>query len=456
LDMARHVPLYRALLELLRAIASCTCMVPLLLPLSTENGEEEEEQSECQTSVGTLLAKMKTCVDTYTNRLRSKRENIKTGVKPDASDQEPEGLTLLVPDIQKTAEIVYAATTSLRQANQEKKLGEYSKKVAMKPKPLSVLKSLEEKYVAVMKKLQFDTFEMVSEDEDGKLGFKVNYHYMSQVKNANDANSAARARRLAQEAVTLSTSLPLSSSSSVFVRCDEERLDIMKVLITGPADTPYANGCFEFDVYFPQDYPSSPPLVNLETTGGHSVRFNPNLYNDGKVLVSVQSLILVAEPYFNEPGYERSRGTPSGTQSSREYDGNIRQATVIHKHFYLKRVEIMAQCEEWIADIQQYSSDKRVGRTMSHHAAALKGVGPWVGNVHATQYSRLINNISYFERHTAQLREELLKLPCPEGLDPDADDASEMCSATAGAEETLMHDQVKPSSSKELPSDFKL
>ena len=70
---------------------------------------------------------------------------------------------------------------------------------------------------------------MVSEDEDGKLGFKVNYHYMSQVKNANDANSAARARRLAQEAVTLSTSLPLSSSSSVFVRCDEERLDIMKV-----------------------------------------------------------------------------------------------------------------------------------------------------------------------------------------------------------------------------------
>ncbi|KAK2092310.1 Baculoviral IAP repeat-containing protein 6 [Saguinus oedipus] len=157
-----------------------------------------------------------------------------TRVKPDASDQEPEGLTLLVPDIQKTAEIVYAATTSLRQANQERKLGEYSKKAAMKPKPLSVLKSLEEKYVAVMKKLQFVclyyTFEMVSEDEDGKLGFKVNYHYMSQVKNANDANSAARARRLAQEAVTLSTSLPLSSSSSVFVRCDEERLDIMKVM----------------------------------------------------------------------------------------------------------------------------------------------------------------------------------------------------------------------------------
>ena len=54
--------------------------------------------------------------------------------------------------------------------------------------------------------------------------------------------------------------------------------------MTGPADTPYANGCFEFDVYFPVDYPNSPPLINLETTGNHTVRFNPNLYNDGKVV----------------------------------------------------------------------------------------------------------------------------------------------------------------------------
>uniref|UniRef100_A0A8C8C3E1 Dual E2 ubiquitin-conjugating enzyme/E3 ubiquitin-protein ligase BIRC6 n=1 Tax=Oncorhynchus tshawytscha TaxID=74940 RepID=A0A8C8C3E1_ONCTS len=469
LDMARHVPLYRALLELLRAISTSTALVPLLLPLSGDPSqeEEEEERSEGQTSVGMLLAKMKTCVDTYTNRLRSKKDKAKGVVKPDSSDPEPEGLTLLVPDIQRTAEIVYAATTSLRQANQERKLAESSKKATTRPKPMSILRSLEEKYVAIMKKLQFDTFEMVTEDDDGKLVFKVNYHYMSQVKNASDANSAARARRLAQEAVTLSTSLPLSSSSSVFVRCDEERLDIMKVLITGPADTPYANGCFEFDVYFPQDYPNSPPLVNLETTGGHSVRFNPNLYNDGKVclsilntwhgrpeekwnpqtssflqvLVSVQSLILVSEPYFNEPGYERSRGTPSGTQSSREYDGNIRQASVkwamleqmrnaspcfkevIHKHFYLKRVEVMAQCEEWIADIQQYSSDKRVGRTMSHHAAALK-------------------------RHTAQLREELLKLPCPEGLEPDGEEFSDK-SAALLVKELANQDAEKPSGSQD-------
>lgn len=49
---------------------------------------------------------------------RSKKDKSKGVVKPDGSDPEPEGLTLLVPDIQRTAEIVYAATTSLRQANQ--------------------------------------------------------------------------------------------------------------------------------------------------------------------------------------------------------------------------------------------------------------------------------------------------------------------------------------------------
>ena len=79
----------------------------------------------------------------------------------------------------------------------------------------------------------------------------------------------------------------------------------MKALITGPAGTrmslspsllrfpkkrinnfpnlsicylAYDGGCFEFDIFFPQNYPNGPPLVNLETTGGKTVRFNPNLY----------------------------------------------------------------------------------------------------------------------------------------------------------------------------------
>jgi baculoviral IAP repeat-containing protein 6 len=59
------------------------------------------------------MSQNKTCVGTHTNHLRSEKKNVKTGVSPDTPDQEPEGLTLLIPDIQKTTEIVYTATTNL-------------------------------------------------------------------------------------------------------------------------------------------------------------------------------------------------------------------------------------------------------------------------------------------------------------------------------------------------------
>jgi hypothetical protein len=64
-------------------------------------------------------------------------------------------------------------------------------------------------------------------------------------------------------------------------------MDKMRALITGPEDTPYYGGCFIFDVYFPDDYPNVPPLMELETTGGGVARFNPNLYADGKVCLSL-------------------------------------------------------------------------------------------------------------------------------------------------------------------------
>ena len=168
-----------------------------------------------------------------------------------------------------------------------------------------------------------DTYQITEYDpnEESKLIFAVPYHYSNQILNNISNIAPSRARRLAQEVASLSTSLPLSLSSTVFLCCDEERLDVMKVtvpvylcciyslsllslhnvifalslslslslhfsqvLITGPSDTPYANGCFLFDVYFPPDYPSVPMSINLCTTGQGSVRFNPNLYNDGKVI----------------------------------------------------------------------------------------------------------------------------------------------------------------------------
>lgn len=273
LDITRHIPLYRAILKILRAIALSNQLLTLLMP---------QRREEVTTSITALLANMKNCVDTYASRLKVNKKSTLKGqtqkVTISIDDGDDEGLALLIPDIQETTSIVQNTINIdpiiLSDDNDDMSV----------ERPLS--SSLEQRYLEVMKRLQFDTFEMIVETDNG-YRFAISHHFENNVRMAGDRGHPARVKRLAQETVTLSTSLPLSYSSSVFVRCDNDRLDIMKVLITGPADTPYANGCFEFDVYFPPDYPNAPMMINLETTGRHTVRFNPNLYNDGKVCLSV-------------------------------------------------------------------------------------------------------------------------------------------------------------------------
>ena len=49
-----------------------------------------------------------------------------------------------------------------------------------------------------------------------------------------------------------------------------------------------------------------------------------------QVLVSIQSLILVPEPYFNEPGYEILLGTVKGKRCSQSYNEEVLLQTVVH------------------------------------------------------------------------------------------------------------------------------
>ncbi|KAL6538345.1 Ubiquitin-conjugating enzyme E2, catalytic domain ues [Orobanche gracilis] len=123
----------------------------------------------------------------------------------------------------------------------------------------------------------------------------------------------------------------------------ESRMDLLRAVIIGAEGTPYHGGLFFFDVFFPSTYPNVPPHVHYRSRG---LRINPNLYNCGKVclsllntwsgsvkekwvagvstmlqvLVSIQGLILNAKPYFNEPGYANMRGTVLGEKNSLEYN----------------------------------------------------------------------------------------------------------------------------------------
>ncbi|OIW29342.1 UBC-like protein [Coniochaeta ligniaria NRRL 30616] len=150
-------------------------------------------------------------------------------------------------------------------------------------------------------------------------------------------------KKLVAQIANLRTSLP----EGIWVRHGSSRLDVMKVLMVGPKGTPYEHGLFEFDLFCPGEFPNRPPSVFFRTTGGGNVRFNPNLYEDGKVclsilgtwsgetwngaystllqvLVSIHGMIFVDQPWYNEPGRERMQNKAA----SKAYNTQIQQYTL--------------------------------------------------------------------------------------------------------------------------------
>jgi len=198
-------------------------------------------------------------------------------------------------------------------------------------------------------------------------------------------------KRLAKEYASLANSLPIFYGSSIFIRINELDNRMIKVLITGPSDTPYDSGCFMFDVYIGNSYPAHAPKMLFVNHGGK--RFNPNLYNCGKVclsllgtwrgqggenwnpetstlqqlFISVQAQILIEQPFYNEPGHEQSYNSASGMETSRQYNCEQRYNTmehtmydllvnpnkypefsdVIKTHFKLKKDYILQLCDKW-------------------------------------------------------------------------------------------------------------
>lgn len=247
-------------------------------------------------------------------------------------------------------------------------------------------------YIETLKPMLFD--KRVMADSAGNY----HNHYSARIAADGSKVSSATIKRVMRELRGLKKSLPIGFESSIFLRYDKSKPFVIQVLITGPHDTPYDSGAFLFDVYCSPEYPRSSPNVNLATTGGGSVRFNPNLYNCGKVclsllgtwrgggrseewtekstmlqvLVSIQALILVKYPYYNEPGVESQIGTPEGERGQRTSSNGgyeyLRVATiqwamvdqlrnppagfeeVIRQHFRLKRRHILEVSDQWLAE----------------------------------------------------------------------------------------------------------
>lgn len=78
---------------------------------------------------------------------------------------------------------------------------------------------------------------------------------------------------------------PMKDNGIYYVH-DESDMLRGYAMIVGPEDTPYYGGFYFFRFQFPSDYPYSPPVVTYCTNDGH-IRFNPNLYGNGKVCISI-------------------------------------------------------------------------------------------------------------------------------------------------------------------------
>lgn len=94
-------------------------------------------------------------------------------------------------------------------------------------------------------------------------------------------------KRITKELESLRKNLPCSPEASVFLMYDSQDMGKMKVLITGPSETPYAHGFFLFDIRILENYPESPPLVMFCTAINRNFQFGPNFLKSGEICLSL-------------------------------------------------------------------------------------------------------------------------------------------------------------------------
>lgn len=309
--------------------------------------------------------------------------------------------------------------------------------VVMKPE-LSMIGS-HDFYRQTLKPFAFDTVEQFELPQHHYQNAKAqrSHHTNKAARKREQYGSIVPAAKLWKELSSYPTALPVEYGSSIFVRALENQMDKLRVLIIGPEDTPYANGCFLFDVHMGNDYPNQPPKVKFLTTSDFlakyrkNVRFNPNLYADGKVclsllgtwagpgwkpgestllqvLVSIQSLILgTAEPvsrfhligktyrsllavsqplhrflqWYNEPGRDPNSKSTHMRRECEKYNRQKRTETLqvailpFLKHHLLQFPEQKASTREEGQNALQFSRSTSAEGTQSRlHYGEFHGV----------------------------------------------------------------------------------
>ena len=147
---------------------------------------------------------------------------------------------------------------------------------------------------------------------------------MSQVENIQTVITPDTIKRITRDIKNIMKN-PLHENG-IYYEHNMENIFKGYAMIIGPTDTPYQDGFYFFEFDFPYDYPHSPPVLTF-LSNGDNIRFNPNLYRNGKVCISLlntwkgdqwtscQSIssilltlctVLNENPLLNEPGITES------------------------------------------------------------------------------------------------------------------------------------------------------
>ena len=153
--------------------------------------------------------------------------------------------------------------------------------------------------------------------------------------------SDKRSKRILKEFKELEEGKQVLEDSNIYFYYDENNINNLYAMIVGTEDTPYWNGYYFFEFEYPSEYPLLPPIAKYYTQGSLPtkdnkfnkstnglIRFNPNLYTNGKVclsmlntwsgpgwvptntitnvLVAIQATVLIKDPIKNEPGYSNN------------------------------------------------------------------------------------------------------------------------------------------------------
>ena len=415
LELSKDAELYMAYLELTVILSKNHSLIPLLLEISKDYKPIQTQ------SVYELLSMLYDGAKLFVSCL-------KQSAKKEKFNEEK-----LAIEIINTYDIV------------SKNIKQYQSGVGHGKNITEILKlPLKKSYPLLLRELTFDYMSMKN--------VNGNYvHYYS--TNSSGEPTPAKAIRLAQEFADLPRALPCESTNSIYVRIDKDNMDFMKVLIIGSEGTPYSNGAFQFDVFFDSQYPNTPPKVTLMTTGGGTTRFNPNLYANGKVclsllgtwrgqstenwdpkistllqvLISIQSIIMSDLVYYNEPSCESEMGTPGGEAKNEAYSNIVRYANVkfamieqikkpskgfeevIKRHFYLKKDQILKEVKGWI-ERSKTAVAKYTSFSYDHNSQ-------WANKFNKPgEYTKMLQDIYY------ELESTLNSLPLPQDLKKKADD----------------------------------